>query len=60
MKFGFTVGCNGCTAINRGQQSQNHNEVCRKRIEELIKGEGSDDRVDRAEERKRKTAEEEN
>ena len=32
MKFGFTVGCNGCRAINRGQQSQNHNEVCRKRI----------------------------
>ena len=45
--------------MNRGQQSQNHIEACRKRIEDLIKGKGSDDRVDRAEERKRKTAEEE-
>ena len=32
--------------------------MSRRRIDELIKGEGSDDRVDRAEERKRKTAEE--
>ena len=29
---GFTVGCPGCRAVNRGLPAVNHNEECRKRF----------------------------
>ena len=34
-KYGFTAGCPGCIAANRGLVV-NHSEKCRKRIEQLI------------------------
>ncbi len=37
-KFGFTTGCPGCRAANRGTTAVGHAEECRKRItEELTK-----------------------
>ena len=35
-KYGGTVGCEGCTAANRGGSAKNHNEECRKRFEVLL------------------------
>ena len=40
MKAGFTIGCPGCRAISRNAPSQNHTEVCRKRIEEALIAQG--------------------
>ena len=31
-KVGFTIGCPGCRAVNRGQSAVYHNEECRRRI----------------------------
>ena len=57
-KMGFTVGCPGCRAINRGLPAVNHSEQCRARIEKELKDKG-DDRVERVGERlKRGRAEE--
>jgi len=39
-KLGFTVGCPGCRAVNRNLPAVNHNEECRKRIEEHLRNEG--------------------
>ena len=36
-KHGFTVGCPGCKAKNRGETGVNHSEECRQRIEEKIR-----------------------
>ena len=30
-KVGFTAGCPGCRAVNRGDSAVNHNEECRKK-----------------------------
>ena len=38
-KYGYTTGCPGCKAKNRGQTGVNHNEECRSRIEEKIRKE---------------------
>ena len=35
-KFGYTVSCPGCRAVNRGLPAQSHSEDCRKRIIEEI------------------------
>ena len=41
IRVGFTVGCPGCTAINRGEkEAQNHTEECRTRIEKALIEEG--------------------
>ncbi len=45
-KFGFTVGCPGCRAANRGSTAVGHMEECRKRtMEESEKA--RDERIDR-------------
>ena len=55
-KLGFTVGCPGCRAVNRNLPAVNHNEECRKRIEEHLRSQGdprmiqSDERFNRREE----------
>ena len=33
MRFGMTVGCPGCIAINRGDPHKQHSKECRTRIE---------------------------
>ena len=41
IRVGFTIGCPGCTAINRGEkEAQNHTEECRTRIEKALIEEG--------------------
>ena len=41
IRVGFTIGCPGCTAINRGEkEAQNHTEECRARIEKALMEEG--------------------
>ena len=40
-KAGFTIGCPGCRAVNRGQSAVNHSEECRKRIEDKFREEGN-------------------
>jgi hypothetical protein len=40
-KLGFTIGCLGCRAVNRGQSAVNHNEECRKRVEGIIRESGN-------------------
>ena len=73
-KYGFTEGCPGCIAKQRGEVAKKgHSEACRKRIENLMrqdegdrkKIEAADDRISHhiarrleQEEKKRKTAEE--
>ena len=54
--MGFTVGCPGCRAVNRGQPAINHSEECRNIMEVHLRGQG-DDRVARADERTRRPAE---
>ena len=39
---GFTVGCPGCRAINRGQPAVNHTEQCRKRFEDNMRETGDE------------------
>ena len=34
---GFTVGCPGCRAINRGMPAVNHTEECWKRFEDTMR-----------------------
>ena len=46
-KYGFTVNCPGCRAVNRGQAAQNHSEECRKSILEEIRKLDNDDRIAR-------------
>ena len=36
-KYGFTIGCPGCRAKNRGEIGVNHNVECRQRIEEKMR-----------------------
>ena len=36
MKYGITLGCPGCRAVNRGVKGVNHNEKCRARMEKEI------------------------
>ena len=36
-KYGYTLGCPGCRAKNRGEVGVNHSEECRQRIEEKIR-----------------------
>ena len=36
-KYGYTFGCPGCRAKNRGDIAVNHSEECRRRIEEKIR-----------------------
>ena len=45
-KFGFTVGCPGCRAANRGLPAVGHNEECRRRIQEELEKAG-DTRIER-------------
>ena len=40
IKYGATVGCEGCRAVVRGGVSRNHTEECRARIEKAIREEG--------------------
>ncbi len=35
-KFGYTTGCPGCPAMNRGTTAANHTEECRSRIAEEL------------------------
>jgi len=60
-KVGFTIGCPGCRAVDRGQSAVSHNEECRHRIETMLRAEGngkilrSDERIrERNEERDNK------
>ena len=46
----FTVGCEGCRAINRNLPAVNHNETCRKRFESHMRA-NDDPRVVRADQR---------
>ena len=50
-KYGFTPGCEGCTAVSRGGVSRNHTEECRNRIEKAMKEEGDGNRAQQAEDR---------
>ena len=49
-KFGYTAGCPGCRAANRGTTAANHSEECRKRLAEEL-GEIGDERLVREKER---------
>ena len=46
-KYGYTIGCPGCRAKNRGDISVNHSEECRQRIEQEIR-EDDPERYNRA------------
>ena len=48
-KHGYTRGCGGCSSWHRGLARQPHTEECRKRFQDLLKGEA---RVINARERK--------
>ncbi len=48
--YGYTAGCPGCRAVNRGTAAQNHMEECRKRISDGLEKVG-DDRINRETER---------
>ena len=37
-RFGYTVGCPGCVAILKGGAAVGHNEDCRKRMEDMMRG----------------------
>jgi hypothetical protein len=45
-KFGFTAGCPGCRAANRGLPATGHSEECRRRIQEELEKSG-DSRIER-------------
>ena len=49
-KFGHTIGCPGCRAVNRGTTAANHSEEHRKRIAEEVEKVG-DERLVRETER---------
>ena len=49
-KFGYTTGCPGCRAVNRGTTAANHTEECRSRIAEELEKVG-DVRLERENER---------
>ena len=49
-KFGYTTGCPGCRAVNRGTTAANHSEECRSRIAEELEKVG-DVRLERENER---------
>ncbi len=49
-KFGYTVGCPGRRAANRGTTAVGHAEACRKRIVEELEKIG-DERLEREKER---------
>ena len=37
-KYGFTAGCPGCIAKQRGEVAKRgHSEACRKRIEDMVR-----------------------
>ena len=55
---GFTLGCPGCRAVNRGIPAVNHSEECRKRFEGNMRDKG-DERVIRADKRVRGEEEQE-
>ena len=35
-RYGMTLGCDGCLKVNRGEDSSNHSDQCRLRIEKLM------------------------
>ena len=35
-RYGMTLGCDGCLKVNRGEDSSNHSDPCRLRIEKLM------------------------
>ena len=45
-KFGYTAGCPGCRAANRGLTAMGHSEECRRRIQEELERVG-DARIER-------------
>ena len=50
LKYGTTVGCEGCKAVIRGGVSRNHTEECRARITEAMnKDEEQENRAKKAE-----------
>ncbi len=49
-KFGFTVGCAGCRATNRGSAAVGHTAECRNRIMGQLEKTG-DERIEREAER---------
>ena len=48
--YGYTAGCPGCRAVNRGTAAQNHTEECRRRISDKLEKVG-DERKNRETER---------
>ena len=51
-KFGFTQGCAGCVWSQNGLgPRRNHTDQCRKRLEEHIAKDPTDDRIEKAKER---------
>ena len=50
VRLGYTVGCHGCIAVSRNVPAQNHSEICRERIEKMLREEGNQ-RLKEADER---------
>ena len=51
-KYGYTDNCPGCQAKRRGAVAKKgHSEACRKRIEELMKQDDNDKKLQRTDER---------
>ena len=44
-KYKFTEGCEGCEAKKAGRAGKPHSSVCRQRIEERMRQDGSEERV---------------
>ncbi len=47
--FGYTAGCPGCRAANRGTTASNHSEECRNRFAEELENVGDERLVREAE-----------
>ena len=58
IRFGYTVGCQGCKAAVRGKPAHSHTEECRKRIEDELRKE-SNTGVQDADERRNKDSRQE-
>ena len=43
--YGYTLGCEGCTAAALGQRPRNRSEECRARIEQAMKAAGKEGRL---------------
>ena len=44
-RYGYTLGCEGCTAAAMGQKPRNHSSECRARIEQAMKAANDESRL---------------